>query len=110
MNPGSAFVRASLATLFIIFDVISTIVFVWIVLSWFVFFAGNSSFRWRHRKIFVVITQIEEILSRAMAPLLRPFRKILPAWKTGGLDLSPMLLLLLIFFLRYFLVLLVYGG
>lgn len=109
MNPGSAFVRASLATLGIVFDVITTIVFVWVVLSWFIFFAGNSSFRWRHRRIFLVITQLEEILSRMISPLLRPFRRLLPAWKTGGIDWSPMLLLLVIFFFRYFISLLLTG-
>ena len=29
-------------------------------------------------------------------PLLRPFQRILPAWRTGGLDLSPLFVLLAI--------------
>jgi len=36
-------------------------------------------------------------------PILRPFRKILPPQKTGGIDLSPILVILLILFLKVFL-------
>lgn len=109
MNPGMAFLRAAVATIGIVFDLLTMIIFVWVVLSWFLLFAGNSSFRWRYRKVHSVIIQIEEILSRMLSPLLRPFRKLLPPWKTGGIDWSPMLLLLTIFFLRYFLALLISG-
>jgi len=35
--------------------------------------------------------------------MLRPFRKILPPRKTGGIDFSPLLLLLLILFIKVFL-------
>lgn len=103
MNVGSAFIRALIATLDVIFSVITTIVFVWVVLSWFLLFAAGSSLRWRHPKFFLVVVRLEEILSRIVAPLLRPFRRLLPPWKTGGIDWSPMLLLLAIFFVRYFL-------
>lgn len=109
MNPASAFFRAAVATFGIVVDVLTTIIFVWVVLSWFLFFASNSSFRWRYRKVHTVIAQLENILARMLSPLLRPFRKLLPAWKTGGIDWSPMLLLLLLFFLRYFLNLLLWG-
>ena len=37
-------------------------------------------------------------------PLLSPFRKILPPWRLGGLDLSPLFLLLSIEFVRKFLI------
>jgi len=33
-------------------------------------------------------------------PFLRPFRRILPPWKTAGIDWSPLLLLLVIFIIR----------
>lgn len=109
MSVGSAFFRATVATLGIVFDLLTTIIFVWVVLSWFLLFAGNSSFRWKYRKAHGVIIVIEQILSRMLAPLLRPFRRLLPPWKTGGIDWSPMLLLLTIFFIRYFLALLIAG-
>ena len=41
---------------------------------------------------------IYEFLTRITEPALRPIRRILP--RTGQLDLSPIVLLLLIFFLR----------
>jgi len=37
-------------------------------------------------------------------PVLRPFRKILPSWKAGGWDLSPVFAILAIEILRQFLV------
>ena len=36
-------------------------------------------------------------------PFLKPFRRILPAHKTGGIDWSPMLLFLAIYLIRRFL-------
>jgi len=33
-------------------------------------------------------------------PVLRPIRKLLPPWKMGGLDLSPLIVVLVIYFLR----------
>jgi len=41
---------------------------------------------------------IYEFLTRITEPALRPIRRILP--RTGQIDLSPLVLLLLIFFLR----------
>ena len=37
-------------------------------------------------------------------PLLKPFRRLLPPWRTGGLDLSPVFAILVLFFLSKFLV------
>jgi YggT family protein len=46
---------------------------------------------------------IVQFLYRATNPMLRPFRKILPPGRTGGIDFSPVLLILLIVFVRNFL-------
>jgi YggT family protein len=46
---------------------------------------------------------IVQFLYRTTEPILRPFRKILPPQKTGGIDLSPILVILLILFLKVFL-------
>ena len=35
-------------------------------------------------------------------PCLRPLRRLLPPWKTGGLDLSPLIALILLDILRQF--------
>jgi YggT family protein len=37
-------------------------------------------------------------------PFLKPFRRLLPPWRTGGLDLSPIFAILVLFFLSKFLV------
>lgn len=37
-------------------------------------------------------------------PFLKPFRKLLPPWKLGGIDLSPIFAILTIEFMRRFLV------
>ncbi|WP_029032654.1 YggT family protein [Salinarimonas rosea] len=49
-----------------------------------------------------VVRTIYDVLSRLTEPLLRPIRSILP--NLGGIDISPIVLLLLIFFLRSFLI------
>src|SRR5437870_12175175 len=76
-----------------------TVVF-WVLLSWIVFFASQSSFRWRNRGLYNVLTQINDLLSRMAYPFVRPFRRILPPHKMGGIDWSPMLLLLVIYLIR----------
>jgi uncharacterized protein YggT (Ycf19 family) len=107
MNPGSALVRTLLVTLNVVFEIIQWLIFIWVILSWILFFTSQSSFRWRRRGVYNAIAQLHEIFSRAASPLLRPFRRLLPAWKTGGIDWSPMLLLLVIFAIRYFLALVI---
>lgn len=37
-------------------------------------------------------------------PLLRPFRRLIPPWRTGGLDFSPLLAIVSLEFIRSFLV------
>ena len=41
-----------------------------------------------------------QFLSRATEPVLRPVRQLLPPWKTGGLDLSPLIVLIAIQFVE----------
>lgn len=47
------------------------------------------------------VASIGEFLYKVTEPALRPIRKILP--DLGGLDISPVILLLIIFFIRQFL-------
>jgi len=94
------FVLVFVQAIFWILDVIQWLVFVWVILSWIVFFARQSSFRWRYKSFFHALEQIDEILTRMTMPMLRPFRRLLPPHKTAGIDWSPMLLLLAIFIIR----------
>ena len=65
------------------------IILVRVILSW----ANADSYN-QFVRIIIVISE----------PFLAPFRKLLPPWKFGGLDLSPALAILSLFFIRAFLV------
>jgi YggT family protein len=43
---------------------------------------------------------IVTFLRRATEPVLEPVRRLLPPWKTAGLDLSPLIVLLVIQFVQ----------
>lgn len=46
---------------------------------------------------------IVRVLYRATEPVLAPFRRLLPPYRTGGIDLSPLWVLLIIYILQEFL-------
>jgi YggT family protein len=46
---------------------------------------------------------IVQFLYRSTEPILRPFRRLLPPGRTGGIDFSPLLVILAIIFIRTFL-------
>src|ERR1051325_6606585 len=81
---------------------IELLVIIWVIVSWIVFFASQSSFRWRNRGLYNVLSQINDLLSRMAYPFIRPFRRILPPHKMGGIDWSPLLLLLALFLITPF--------
>jgi len=84
----------------LVLRLIEWIVIVWVILSWIVFFASQTSFRWRNRGLYNVLSQLNDLLSRMAWPFVRPFRRILPPHKMGGIDWSPLLLLLAIYLIR----------
>ncbi|HUP65768.1 MAG TPA: YggT family protein [Thermoanaerobaculia bacterium] len=100
---GGAFFYSTLSVIDIILSVLEFLIIAWVILSWILFFASRSSVKWRYRGFFGTLEMIAQFFERALSPLLAPFRRLLPAWKTGGIDWSPLLLLLLIYFLRMFL-------
>jgi uncharacterized protein YggT (Ycf19 family) len=84
----------------ILLSVIEWLVIVWVIISWILFFASQTSFRWRNKAAYNILNQLNEIFTRMTYPFLRPFRRILPPHKTAGIDWSPLLLLLAIFIIR----------
>ena len=94
------FVVPFIDVVLIVLNVIWWIVIVWVILSWIVFFASQTSFRWRNRTAYSILNQLNEIFGRMAWPFLRPFRRLLPPHKTAGIDWSPLLLLLAIYVLR----------
>ena len=88
MNVGGAFANAVLQVALAILFVIKWLVIIAAVISWVSPDPRNP---------------IVQFLYRTTNPILRPFRKILPPSKTGGIDLSPILVILVILFLQVFL-------
>lgn len=102
------FLKPFLDALLIVLSAIEWMIFAWVILSWILFFTRQSKFRWRYPQFFHVLEQLDDILSRMTRPFLRPFRRLLRRVDTGGIDWSPLLLLLCIFILRG-LVVIAYG-
>jgi YggT family protein len=91
---SSKTVRSMIALLWLIDTVIG--IYIWLliaqaVLSWLVAFGIVN----RHNRI---VGTIEDFLWRITEPLLRPIRRVLP--NLGGIDISPVILILLLVFLR----------
>ena len=83
--------NALLDTIVYILSIVQWFVIINIVMSWLVAFDVINL-----RNQFVY--NIYQFLNAIVDPLLRPFRNILP--NTGGIDLSPILLFVAIFFLQ----------
>ncbi|HSP94711.1 MAG TPA: YggT family protein [Thermoanaerobaculia bacterium] len=88
MNLGGAFTVAVLDVLFAILSVIQWLVIIAAVITWV-----NPDPR----------NPIVQFLYRSTEPILRPFRRLLPPGRTGGIDFSPLLVILAIIFIRTFL-------
>ena len=72
-----------------------TLVFAQVVLSWLVSFNVVNT---RNRFVYIV----GDLLYRVTEPALRPIRRVLPNF--GGIDLSPVVLLLGLYFIRVLLI------
>jgi YggT family protein len=94
------FVSPFIEVVMIVLNFLEWIVIGWVILSWIMFFASQSSFRWRYRSFYGILAQINDLMSRMTYPFLRPFRRLLPPHKMGGIDWSPLLLLLAIYLVR----------
>jgi YggT family protein len=88
VNVGTAFTAAVLDVILAILSVIQWLVIIAAVISWV-----NPDPR----------NPIVQFLYRSTEPLLRPFRRLLPPGRTGGIDFSPLLVILVILFIRTFL-------
>jgi YggT family protein len=88
LNVGGAFTAAVLDVFFAILSVIQWLVIIAAIITWV-----NPDPR----------NPIVQFLYRTTEPILRPFRRILPPGKTGGIDFSPILVILAIIFIKTFL-------
>jgi YggT family protein len=84
--------------MYALLSLISTLIqiYIWLliaqaVLSWLVAFGVAN----RHNR---AVAMIGDFLWRVTEPLLRPIRRVLP--DLGGIDVSPVILILLLYFIR----------
>lgn len=94
-----AFVKLIFDVVLIVLQLLEYVIFAWVILSWILFFARQSKFRWRNPRFYHVLEQLDDIFSRMTYPFLRPFRRMLRRFDTAGIDWSPLLLLLAIYIL-----------
>lgn len=95
-----AFLEPFFRVLLIVLEFLQWLILVWVIISWMLFFARQSSFRWRHKQIFGILEQLNDIFTRMTYPFLRPFRRMLRGVNTAGIDWSPLLLILAIVLLQ----------
>ena len=88
MNVGGSLLAGVLEVFFIILTMIQWLVIAAALISWVSPDPRNP---------------IVQFLYKTTEPILRPFRRILPPSRTGGIDISPILVILLIVFLKIFL-------
>jgi YggT family protein len=74
-----------------VIDLYIFVIFVSVILSWLIAFDVVNR---RNRAIYL----IADAFNRMTEPALRPIRKALPDF--GGLDISPVILLLILYFIR----------
>ena len=84
-----------IALLLLLLDLYWWVVVIAVVVSWLVAFGILNTYNEYARMVVRALAALTE-------PLFRPIRRILPP--LGGLDLSPLIVLILIWFLEYVLV------
>lgn len=80
-----------LRVLFVVIDLYIWALIISVVMSWLVAFNVVNT---RNRFVYLVM----DVLYRLTEPALRPIRRILPNF--GGLDLSPLVLILILWFVQ----------
>jgi len=89
-----------LPVLSIALELLRWVVIVWVILSWILFFIERSSMKWRYRRFYLLLEQINDLFTRMTYPFLKPFRRWLRRFDTAGIDWSPLVLLLFIILLQ----------
>jgi YggT family protein len=84
------------SALLYIFSILKIVIFIYFIMSWLLSFNVLNMRQ-------PIVAQIWHGLSSLLEPLFRPIRNILPA--TGGIDFSPMVVLLVIFLIERTLIL-----
>lgn len=75
-----------------ILDVYMFIVFAWVILSWLIAFNIVNRYQ-------PFVQRLDYALKRMVDPVLSPIRRYMP--DLGGVDISPIVLIILLYFLDY---------
>jgi YggT family protein len=93
MHVGNAFFSAAFELLYSLLNLYIWVLIISAILSWLVAFDVVNP----HNKL---VRMVGDFSYRITEPTLRPIRRILPMM--GGLDLSPLVLIFIIYFLQSF--------
>jgi len=91
--------RAFLDVILLVLDLYWYIVLAMIIMSWLIAFNVVNT-----RNQFV--NQVWRILNQVTEPVLRPIRRVMPNF--SGLDLSPLILFIIIYFIKQVIILYIY--
>jgi YggT family protein len=83
------------ALIYVILDIYKWVLIASVILSWLVALNVVNTYN-------RIVNIIGDVLWRLTEPVLRPIRQFIPS--VGGLDLSPLVALLLVWFLQYLIV------
>ena len=83
------------ALIYVVLDIYKWVLIASVILSWLVALNVVNTYN-------RVVNVIGDVLWRLTEPVLRPIRQFVPS--VGGLDLSPLVALLLVWFLQYLIV------
>lgn len=100
MPVGNAFIAALLEVIYTVLNFYIWVIIIGAALSWLVAFGIVNSY---NRFVHVV----GDLTARITEPILKPIRRIVPPM--GGLDLSPLVLIFIIYFLQSFIRHLAFG-
>ncbi len=93
MSVSSAFIGASLEVVYAVLDFYVWVIVIGAILSWLVAFEIINPYN-------RLVRVVGDLMMRITEPILAPIRRLLP--RTGSLDLSPIVLIFLIFFIQSF--------
>ena len=82
-------------TLIFVIDILWWIMIIHIVMSWLIQFQVLNAYQ-------PLVRQIWQGLTAVLEPIYRPVRNLLP--RTGGLDFTPLVVFVGLFFLRQFII------
>ena len=83
--------QSLLALIHLVLQIVSWVVIAYVIVSWLIAFNVVNRYN-------PFVARLDYALRQLVEPIFRPIRRVVPL--VGGIDLAPLILLLLIWFLR----------